>query len=177
MLDFCAEHGIASEIEVIAPDYINEAYDRVVASDVRYRFVIDTESLRGGVGCAEAGELLSSAASKDSSGHPAAASLAATRAMFSGPPSWWATPSMNCSISSRSTTPSFNTSASCSGDLADHFFDVVVAQRGVSQQGQQRHPIRPRHAAGIAGTQPVDDGAEKRLLGHSLSVSRIRASR
>ena len=46
MLDFCAEHGIASEIEVIAPDYINEAYERVVASDVRYRFVIDTESLR-----------------------------------------------------------------------------------------------------------------------------------
>jgi uncharacterized zinc-type alcohol dehydrogenase-like protein len=46
MLDFCAEHAIASEVEVIAPDYINEAYERVVASDVRYRFVIDTESLR-----------------------------------------------------------------------------------------------------------------------------------
>jgi len=46
VLDFCAAHGIASEIEVIAPDYINEAYERVVASDVRYRFVIDTESLR-----------------------------------------------------------------------------------------------------------------------------------
>ena len=46
MLDFCAEHGIAAEIEVIQPDYINEAYERVVASDVRYRFVIDTESLR-----------------------------------------------------------------------------------------------------------------------------------
>ncbi len=46
MLDFCAEHGVAPEIEVIEPDYINEAYDRVVASDVRYRFVIDTESLR-----------------------------------------------------------------------------------------------------------------------------------
>jgi uncharacterized zinc-type alcohol dehydrogenase-like protein len=46
MLDFCAAHNIASEIEVIAPDYINEAYERVVASDVRYRFVIDTESLR-----------------------------------------------------------------------------------------------------------------------------------
>ena len=48
MLDFCAEHGIASEIEVIQPDYINEAYERVIASDVRYRFVIDTESLRQG---------------------------------------------------------------------------------------------------------------------------------
>lgn len=46
MLDFCAEHSIASEIEVIAPEYINEAYERVIASDVRYRFVIDTESLR-----------------------------------------------------------------------------------------------------------------------------------
>lgn len=46
MLDFCAEHGVTPEIEVIAPEYINEAYDRVVASDVRYRFVIDTGSLR-----------------------------------------------------------------------------------------------------------------------------------
>ena len=46
MLDFCAEHGVASEIEVIAPDYINEAYERVLASDVRYRFVIDTATLR-----------------------------------------------------------------------------------------------------------------------------------
>ncbi len=46
MLDFCAEHGVQPEIEVITPDYINEAYERVLASDVRYRFVIDTESLR-----------------------------------------------------------------------------------------------------------------------------------
>jgi uncharacterized zinc-type alcohol dehydrogenase-like protein len=46
MLDFCAEHGVRPEIEVIAPDYINEAYERVLASDVRYRFVIDTASLR-----------------------------------------------------------------------------------------------------------------------------------
>ncbi|WP_159232709.1 NAD(P)-dependent alcohol dehydrogenase [Mycolicibacterium vanbaalenii] len=46
MLDFCAEHGVTPEIEVIEPEYINEAYDRVVASDVRYRFVIDTASLR-----------------------------------------------------------------------------------------------------------------------------------
>ena len=35
------------EIEVIAPDYVNEAYERVLASDVRYRFVIDTASLSG----------------------------------------------------------------------------------------------------------------------------------
>src|SRR5215218_8239321 len=47
MLDFCAEHDVRPEIEVITPDYINEAYERVLASDVRYRFVIDTSSLRG----------------------------------------------------------------------------------------------------------------------------------
>ncbi|GAB3706996.1 NAD(P)-dependent alcohol dehydrogenase [Mariniluteicoccus flavus] len=45
MLDFCAEHDIAAEIEVIGADQINEAYDRVVNSDVRYRFVIDTATL------------------------------------------------------------------------------------------------------------------------------------
>ncbi|MEO5832537.1 MAG: NAD(P)-dependent alcohol dehydrogenase [Nakamurella sp.] len=45
MLDFCAEHGLGSEIEVIAADQINEAYERVIASDVRYRFVIDTATL------------------------------------------------------------------------------------------------------------------------------------
>lgn len=45
MLDFCAAHGIQPEIELIEPAYINEAYDRVLASDVRYRFVIDTSSL------------------------------------------------------------------------------------------------------------------------------------
>ncbi|MFF7291337.1 NAD(P)-dependent alcohol dehydrogenase [Microbacterium sp. NPDC008134] len=41
MLDFCAEKGIAAEIEVIPASDINAAYDRVLASDVRYRFVID----------------------------------------------------------------------------------------------------------------------------------------
>lgn len=45
MLDFCAEHGLGAEIEVISADKINEAWDRVVASDVRYRFVIDTATL------------------------------------------------------------------------------------------------------------------------------------
>ena len=45
MLDFCAEHGIAPETELITADYINEAYERVLTSDVRYRFVIDTASL------------------------------------------------------------------------------------------------------------------------------------
>ncbi len=44
MLDFCAKHGIGAEIEVINGDRIDEAWDRVVASDVRYRFVIDVAS-------------------------------------------------------------------------------------------------------------------------------------
>lgn len=41
MLDFCAEHGIACDIELMAPDQINEAYARLEKSDVRYRFVLD----------------------------------------------------------------------------------------------------------------------------------------
>ena len=45
MLDFAGEHGIHSEVEVIPADYINEAYERVVASDVRYRFVIDASTI------------------------------------------------------------------------------------------------------------------------------------
>ena len=44
MLDFCAEHGYASDIEVIGADQINEAWERVVDSDVRYRFVIDAST-------------------------------------------------------------------------------------------------------------------------------------
>jgi uncharacterized zinc-type alcohol dehydrogenase-like protein len=42
MLDFCAQHHLGAEIEIISGEQIDEAYDRVVASDVRYRFVIDT---------------------------------------------------------------------------------------------------------------------------------------
>ncbi|HET6505780.1 MAG TPA: NAD(P)-dependent alcohol dehydrogenase [Baekduia sp.] len=45
MLDFCAEHGVAPAIEVIGGDAVNEAYPRVVRSDVRYRFVIDVGTL------------------------------------------------------------------------------------------------------------------------------------
>ncbi len=45
MLDFCAEHGIVSDIEIVPMQRINEAYDRVLASDVKYRFVIDMASL------------------------------------------------------------------------------------------------------------------------------------
>ena len=43
MLDFCGKHNILSEVEVIEPTYINEAYERTVKSDVKYRFVIDTK--------------------------------------------------------------------------------------------------------------------------------------
>jgi uncharacterized zinc-type alcohol dehydrogenase-like protein len=45
MLDYCAEHGITSDVEVINIDYINEAYERMIKGDVRYRFVIDMASL------------------------------------------------------------------------------------------------------------------------------------
>ncbi|MEH6490251.1 NAD(P)-dependent alcohol dehydrogenase [Hyphomonas oceanitis] len=45
MLDFCAEHGVTSDIEVIAMKDINAAYDRVVKGDVKYRFVIDMATL------------------------------------------------------------------------------------------------------------------------------------
>lgn len=44
MLDFCARHGITSDIELIKPDYIDTAYDRTVKADVRYRFVIDMKN-------------------------------------------------------------------------------------------------------------------------------------
>ncbi|MGC8763658.1 MAG: NAD(P)-dependent alcohol dehydrogenase [Acidobacteriota bacterium] len=46
MLDYCGKHGIVSDVEVIPIQKINEAYERVVKSDVRYRFVIDTASLK-----------------------------------------------------------------------------------------------------------------------------------
>ncbi|CAL1239719.1 NAD(P)-dependent alcohol dehydrogenase [Candidatus Methylocalor cossyra] len=49
MLDFCADHGVVADVEVIPIDKINEAYDRVVRSEVRYRFVIDLASLSGAV--------------------------------------------------------------------------------------------------------------------------------
>jgi uncharacterized zinc-type alcohol dehydrogenase-like protein len=45
MLNFCGEHNIVSDVEVIKADYINQAYDRTVASDVKYRFVIDASTI------------------------------------------------------------------------------------------------------------------------------------
>ncbi len=50
MLDFCGEQDIASDVEVIPIQRVNEAYDRTMKSDVRYRFVIDLASLRGAQG-------------------------------------------------------------------------------------------------------------------------------
>jgi len=46
MLDFCAEHGIAADIELIRMPQINEAFERLLKSDVKYRFVIDMASLK-----------------------------------------------------------------------------------------------------------------------------------
>jgi uncharacterized zinc-type alcohol dehydrogenase-like protein len=46
MLDFCAEHGIIADVEPIRIEQINEAYERLLKSDVKYRFVIDMASLR-----------------------------------------------------------------------------------------------------------------------------------
>ncbi len=46
MLDFCAEHGVVSEIEIVGADQLNSAYDRMVAGDVKYRFVLDISTLQ-----------------------------------------------------------------------------------------------------------------------------------
>jgi uncharacterized zinc-type alcohol dehydrogenase-like protein len=46
MLDFCGKHGITSDVEVINIQNINEAYERMLKSDVKYRFVIDMASLK-----------------------------------------------------------------------------------------------------------------------------------
>jgi uncharacterized zinc-type alcohol dehydrogenase-like protein len=45
MLNFCGEHKITSDVEVIKAEYINEAYTRTIASDVKYRFVIDASTI------------------------------------------------------------------------------------------------------------------------------------
>jgi uncharacterized zinc-type alcohol dehydrogenase-like protein len=47
MLDFCAEHGIVSDIEMIPVQQIDEAYDRMARGDVKYRFVIDNATIAG----------------------------------------------------------------------------------------------------------------------------------
>jgi len=46
MLDFCGQHNITADVEVIPIQKVNEAYDRLLKSDVKYRFSIDMESLK-----------------------------------------------------------------------------------------------------------------------------------
>ena len=46
MLDYCADHGIVSDIELIPIQKVNDAYERLLKSDVKYRFVIDMASLK-----------------------------------------------------------------------------------------------------------------------------------
>ena len=45
MLDFCAEHGITADIEMIRADEIEAAYERMLAGDVKYRFVMDIATM------------------------------------------------------------------------------------------------------------------------------------
>jgi alcohol dehydrogenase (NADP+) len=47
MLDFCGQHGIVADVETIAIQQVNEAYERMLRSDVKYRFSIDMASLKG----------------------------------------------------------------------------------------------------------------------------------
>lgn len=48
MLDFCGRHGIAADVEMIPIQEINQAYERMLENDARYRFVIDLASLKSG---------------------------------------------------------------------------------------------------------------------------------
>jgi len=57
MIDFCAEHGVMAQVEVIGADAIDEAYQRVLAGDVRFRFVIDVTTMRDTKGAPPIAEL------------------------------------------------------------------------------------------------------------------------
>jgi uncharacterized zinc-type alcohol dehydrogenase-like protein len=48
MLDFCGQHGITSDVEVIPVQQVNQAYERLLKGDVRYRFVLDMATLAKG---------------------------------------------------------------------------------------------------------------------------------
>ena len=56
MLDFCGEHKLGADIEVISANEINTAFDRVMAGDVRYRFVVDIATLDGVATASQSGE-------------------------------------------------------------------------------------------------------------------------
>lgn len=45
MLDFCAEQGVVADIEIVSAAQLNDAYDRMVAGDVKYRLVLDAKTL------------------------------------------------------------------------------------------------------------------------------------
>ncbi len=49
MLDFCAEHGVSADVEMISMEGIDDAYERMLAGDVKFRFVIDMESMPAAV--------------------------------------------------------------------------------------------------------------------------------
>ena len=76
MLDFCADNNIAADIELTTYDKLNEAYDRVLKNDVKYRFVLDNKSLKQGI--AQSG-----AANRDANGGGARRSAASSVTMRS----------------------------------------------------------------------------------------------
>ena len=51
MLDFCVKHNIVSDIELVTCDYANKAWDRMLKSDVKFRFVLDIEKSLVSGGC------------------------------------------------------------------------------------------------------------------------------
>ena len=155
MLDFCAEHGVTPEIEVIEPDYINEAYQRVLASDVRYRFVIDTGALAAALTRVGADPGQWPACGCQLGGHPldvlrpgvAVGDVLdelrdlVARHVAGGP-------------------------AVRGGEVAHYLFDLVFGQRGGAQQRQQRHPVGTGHTFGVTGAQPLQDRMKQRRSGH-----------
>ena len=66
---------------------------------------------------------------------------------------------------------------SIGGDVAHHFLDLFVGQRGGAQQRQQRDPVGTGNALWIAGPQPTEDRAQKRSGGHDVSVAAARCVR
>ena len=164
MLDFCAEHGVTPEIEVIDPDYVNEAYERVLASDVRYRFVIDISSYDDAQPAAS-----SSAASPSSSpgkwltsipasGQPAAASVAATRRCS---PARRRGGSLGDELGDFVAVLAVGSRVWSVRDEFANFFDLILGQRCAAQQGEQRDLVGPGDALGVADLQPTDHRPRK----------------
>ncbi len=104
--------------------------------------------------------------SMPASGQPAAASFAATRWTFSGPASWWVNSEMNASISSLSIWCVCQRRRAVGGDVADDLLDLLLGQGSGTQQSEQRNAIGPGNALGVAGPEPVQNGGQKRGVGH-----------